>query len=67
MIYHGQASGRNWIAVAKDRQLSAWEKPFSIEPVNSDGSLFEAERYPAGCYLMVRSYCGACKHTPYLY
>ena len=26
-IYHGQASGRNFIAVAKDRQLSDWEKP----------------------------------------
>ena len=45
MIYHGQASGRNWIAVAKDRQLSAWEKPFSIEPVNSDGTPFESKRY----------------------
>ena len=26
-IYHGQASGRNHIAIAKDRQISAWEKP----------------------------------------
>ena len=45
MIYHGQASNRNWIAVAKDRQLSAWEKPFPIEPVNPDGSPFQAKRY----------------------
>ena len=45
MIYHGQASGRNWIAVAKDRQLSGWEQPVSIEPVNPDGSVFEASRY----------------------
>ena len=26
-IYHGQASGRNQIAVAVDRQISAWNKP----------------------------------------
>ena len=45
MIYHGQASNRNWIAVAKDRQLSAWKKPVSIEPVHPDGSRFESKSY----------------------
>ena len=31
-IYHGQASQRNHIALAKDRTLSAWEKPFPVKP-----------------------------------
>lgn len=31
--------------MAKDRQLSAWEKPYSIEPVKEDGTPFEAKRY----------------------
>jgi hypothetical protein len=27
VIYHGQASGRNQIAIAKDRNLNEWFKP----------------------------------------
>lgn len=45
LIYHGQASNRNWITVAKDRQLRAWTKPVSIEPVHADGSRFESRSY----------------------
>jgi beta-fructofuranosidase len=27
-IYHGKGSDRNQIAIATDRSLTAWEKPF---------------------------------------
>ena len=37
-IYHGQGSGRNQIAIAKDRRLSAWEKPYALEVRNTDGT-----------------------------
>ena len=37
-IYHGQASGRNQIAIAQSRTLSAWEKPYPVEPKNADGT-----------------------------
>lgn len=44
-IYHGQGSERNQIAVAKDNQLSDWEKPYPVEPLNPDGSTVDVERY----------------------
>lgn len=47
VIYHGQNSGANQIAVAKDRALSAWEKPYPVTVTNecvvsrhSSGSIF---------------------------
>ena len=38
VIDHGAGSRRNQIASAKDRQLSAWERPFPVEPKTADGS-----------------------------
>jgi len=32
IIYHGQGSGRNQIAVAEDDQLEKWSKPWKLEP-----------------------------------
>lgn len=37
-IYHGQGSGKNYIALAKDPALSAWEKPFPMEIPSAGGS-----------------------------
>jgi len=37
-IYHGQGSGRNQIVIAKDNQLSAWEKPYSFEVKDAKGN-----------------------------
>jgi sucrose-6-phosphate hydrolase SacC (GH32 family) len=37
VIYHGEASGRNQIAIAKDNRLTAWEKPYPINPKTIDG------------------------------
>ncbi|MEI7946073.1 MAG: family 16 glycoside hydrolase [bacterium] len=41
IIYHGQGSGRNQIAVAEDDQLDTWSKPWKLEPKirpDQDGS-----------------------------
>ena len=41
IIYHGEGSGRNQIAVAEDDQLDKWSKPWKVEPIigpDQDGS-----------------------------
>ena len=30
VIYHGQSSDRNQIAIAADNKLSAWQKPYPV-------------------------------------
>jgi len=48
-IYHGQASRRNWIAVAKDRELSGWEKPY---PVEVEGAPEDMRHWDPDCFLI---------------
>ena len=55
-IYHGQASGRNQIVVAKDDRLSAWEKPYPVEPKNPDGSEPEMYHWDPDCFLIGDTY-----------
>ena len=55
-IYHGQASGRNQIAVAKDNDLSAWEKPYAVEPKNADGTEPEMYHWDPDCFLIGDTY-----------
>ncbi len=55
-IYHGQASGRNQIAVAKDNDLSAWEKPYPVEPKTPDGSAPEMYHWDPDCFLIDDTY-----------
>ncbi len=45
VIYHGQGSGRNQIAVARDRHLSAWEKPYPFDVYAPDGRPAEIARH----------------------
>ncbi|MEZ4863617.1 MAG: glycoside hydrolase family 32 protein [Caldilineaceae bacterium] len=55
-IYHGQASERNQIAIAKDHALSAWEKPYPVEPQNADGSEPEMYHWDPDCFLIGDTY-----------
>ena len=55
-IYHGQASGRNQIALAKDNDLSAWGKPFPVEPKTSDGKEAEMNHWDPDCFLIGDTY-----------
>ena len=55
-IYHGQASRRNHIALAKDRTLSAWEKPFPVEPKTADGADADMHHWDPDCFLIGDTY-----------
>lgn len=55
-IYHGQASGRNQIAIATDTQLSAWEKPYPVEPMTVDGKPAEMLHWDPDCFLIGDTY-----------
>lgn len=51
VIYHGQGSQprRNFIAVAKDRKLSAWQKPY---PFEVEGAPEEIRFRDPDCFLI---------------
>ena len=55
-IYHGQASRRNQIAIAKDRKLTAWEKPYPVEVKMPDGSEPEMRHWDPDCFLIGDTY-----------
>ena len=55
-IYHGQASGRNHIAIAKDNRLSAWEKSYPIEPRTADGAEAQMQHWDPDCFLIGDTY-----------
>ncbi|MBM4153417.1 MAG: hypothetical protein FJ221_00085 [Lentisphaerae bacterium] len=55
-IYHGQGSGRNQIAIAKDRQLSAWEKPYPVEVRTADGKEAAMRHWDPDCFLVGDTY-----------
>jgi len=57
VIYHGQGSGRNQIAIAKDRRLSAWTKPYPVEVKVPDGSEANLKRHwDPDCFLIDDTY-----------
>ena len=50
-IYHGQASGRNQIAIAKDNHLN-WEKPYPVEPKTAEGQDVDITHWDPDCFLI---------------
>ena len=50
VIYHGQASGRNQIVVAKDRTLADWQKPFAVEVATKEGRPAEISHWDPDCF-----------------
>ncbi|MFO0925853.1 MAG: LamG-like jellyroll fold domain-containing protein [Gemmataceae bacterium] len=55
-IYHGEGSGRNQIAIARDRRLSAWEKPFPVDVRNADGSETKMNHWDPDCFVIGDTY-----------
>ncbi|MHC4425902.1 MAG: glycoside hydrolase family 32 protein [Planctomycetota bacterium] len=55
-IYHGQNSGRNQIAIAKDRNISAWEKPYPVEVRTADGKEPQMRHWDPDCFLIGDTY-----------
>lgn len=56
IIYHGQGSGRNWIVIAKDNQLSDWEKPYPIEVKTADGQPSTIRFWDPDCFRIGDTY-----------
>ncbi|HXG47482.1 MAG TPA: LamG-like jellyroll fold domain-containing protein [Methylomirabilota bacterium] len=55
-IYHGEGSGRNQIALALDRRLSAWEKPYPVEVKNADGTEAKMSHWDPDCFQIGDTY-----------
>jgi hypothetical protein len=55
-IYHGQGSEKNQIALAKDRALSAWGKPFPMEAHNAHGSPADFRHWGPDCFIIGDTY-----------
>lgn len=55
-IYHGQGSDRNQIAIAKDRKLSAWEKPYPVDVRKADGSEAQIRHWDPDCFVIGDTY-----------
>ncbi len=55
-IYHGESSGRNQIAIAKDNRLSAWEKPYPVDVRDSDGAEVKMNHWDPDCFLIGDTY-----------
>jgi sucrose-6-phosphate hydrolase SacC (GH32 family) len=55
-IYHGQGSGKNQIAIATDRNLSAWEKPYPLEVKTADGQDAKIRHWDPDCFLIGDTY-----------
>ncbi|MCC6389055.1 MAG: glycoside hydrolase family 32 protein [Bryobacterales bacterium] len=51
-IYHGQGSGRNQIAIARDRRLGEWEKPYPVEPLTAEGRPAPMQHWDPDCFLI---------------
>ncbi len=51
IIYHGQGSGRNYIAYALDDDLDQWTKPVAIEPKTESGQDVEMRHWDPDCWL----------------
>ncbi|EDM26386.1 sucrose-6-phosphate hydrolase [Lentisphaera araneosa HTCC2155] len=57
VIYHGQGSERNHIAIAKDQALSEWEKPYPVEVRNPDSSEAKIDsHWDPDCFLIGDTY-----------
>ena len=56
MIYHGQGSGRNWIAYAQDDLMDKWSKPESLEPKGPDGKPAKIRHWDPDCWRIGDTY-----------
>ncbi len=50
VIYHGESSGRNQIAIAEDRQLSAWQKPYPVDVRDKEGLPANINHWDPDCF-----------------
>jgi sucrose-6-phosphate hydrolase SacC (GH32 family) len=51
IIYHGEGSGRNWIAQALDDNLDSWSKPEAVVAMTDDGQPSKVRQWDPDCWL----------------
>ena len=56
IIYHGQGSGRNQIAIAEDDALEKWSEPIAVEPRTADGKAPDMRHWDPDCWLVGDTY-----------
>jgi sucrose-6-phosphate hydrolase SacC (GH32 family) len=56
IIYHGQGSRRNQIALALDDDLEKWSETWAVEPKNVDGSPAKMRHWDPDCWLIGDTY-----------
>ncbi|HWB95462.1 MAG TPA: glycoside hydrolase family 32 protein [Bryobacteraceae bacterium] len=56
VIYHGQGSGRNQIAIAKDNRLEEWERPYPVNPLAANGQPAQIPHWDPDCFLIGSTY-----------
>ncbi len=56
VIYHGQGSDRNQIAIARDNRLEEWEKPYPVNPVAADGKPAQMKHWDPDCFRVGDTY-----------
>lgn len=56
IIYHGQGSGRNQIALALDDQLEKWSDTIAVEPRTADGKAPKMRHWDPDCWLRDDAY-----------
>ncbi|MAV33891.1 MAG: hypothetical protein CMJ59_00400 [Planctomycetaceae bacterium] len=56
VIYHGAGSARNQIAIARDRRLSAWDKPYVVDVRKADGTKAIIKHWDPDCFIIGDTY-----------
>jgi sucrose-6-phosphate hydrolase SacC (GH32 family) len=56
VIYHGESSGRNQIAIAEDHQLSGWQKPYAVDVRDATGEPANINHWDPDCFRIGDTY-----------
>jgi len=56
IIYHGQGSGKNQLAFAKNDDLSEWTETITVEPKTASGEPTEMKQWDPDCWLIDDTY-----------
>ncbi len=56
IIYHGEGSGRNQIAIAQDDDLNSWSKTIAVEPLDENGKEPEMRHWDPDCWRIGDTY-----------
>ena len=56
IIYHGQGSGRNQIAIALDDNLDKWTPTWTVNPLTADGKPAKMRHWDPDCWLRGDTY-----------